>query len=251
MTIALIIPNWPAPANLVAYTTTRQGGVSQGAYHSLNLSTAVGDEPDAVWENRRLVQQLRPLPGDWIFPNQVHGTRCLILDGQSPTDITADAAYSRTPGSICSILTADCLPLLVCTKAGDEIAAIHAGWRGLAAGVIEASLAHFHSEPTQLLVWLGPAIGPQAFIVEEPVRRRFIAQQPSAAIAFSALGKANYHANLYQLARLRLQAIGVPNQQIYGGDYCTWSDSTRFFSYRRDETTGRMVSVIAMESKIA
>jgi polyphenol oxidase len=244
MVIPLIVPDWPAPANVVAYTTTRQGGVSQGSYHSLNLSYAVGDNPQAVEENRRRLQQQTELPSEWIGLEQVHGTRCVVLDGQPLIDCRADAAYSRTPGALCSVLTADCLPLLLCSKRGDEVAAVHAGWRGLAAGIIEATLEHFQSAPTQWLVWLGPAIGPQALVVNEEVRAAFLTNHPEAAAAFVDQAVGDYWVDLYQLAQQRLQAVGIPAQQITGGHCCTFSEGERFFSYRREGITGRMASVI-------
>lgn len=247
MVIPLIVPDWPAPANLVAYTTTRQGGVSQGPYSSFNLSPAVGDDPSAVRENRQRLQQQTELPREWIGLEQVHGTRCVVLDGRPLMDCRADAAYSRTPGCLCSVLTADCLPLLLCSKAGDEVAAVHAGWRGLAAGIIEATLEHFQSATSQLLVWLGPAIGPQAFAVDEQVRAAFLANHPEASAAFVDQA-AGYWADLYQLARQRLQAAGIPAQQITGGHCCTFTEGERFFSYRRDGVTGRMASVISFKS---
>jgi YfiH family protein len=246
MALSLVVPDWPAPTNLIAYTTTRQGGESQGAYSSLNLSYTVGDDPQAVLENNQRIQQHTKLPSALIGLEQVHGTRCVVLDGQPLPDIRADAAYSRTPGCVCSVLTADCLPLLLCSKAGDEVAAVHAGWRGLAAGIIEATLEHFQSVYTQLLVWLGPAIGPQAFAVDKHVRSAFLADHPEVATAFVARAE-GYWADLYQLARQRLQAAGIPAQQISGGHRCTLTEGEHFFSYRRDGVTGRMASVICIK----
>lgn len=246
MVMPLIVPDWPAPANLVAYTTTRQGGISQGPYSSFNLSYAVGDDPQAVRDNRQRLQQQTELPSEWIVLEQVHGIRCVVLDGRPLLDCRADAAYSRTPGCLCSVLTADCLPLLLCSKAGDEVAAVHAGWRGLAAGIIEATLENFQSTYTQLLVWLGPAIGPQAFAVDKSVRTAFLADHPEAAAAFVEQEE-GYWADLYQLARQRLQAAGVPARQITGGHCCTFTEGERFFSYRRDGVTGRMATVISFQ----
>lgn len=238
-----IVPDWPAPAGVRALLTTRAGGVSLPPYDGFNLGDHVGDDPAAVAANRqRLLQQLagaRPL---WL--EQVHGTRVVdaagCLAGEAPQ--RADAAFSRAPGVCCTVMTADCLPVLFCDAAGSVVAAAHAGWRGLLAGVLEQTIAAMAVPPATLLAYLGPAIGPQAFVVGDEVRSAFVADAGAAASAFAALPDGKWLADLYALARLRLNAAGV--ERIYGGTLCTASDAGRFFSYRRDGRTGRMASLI-------
>lgn len=238
----LLYPDWPAPATVKAVSSTRLGGVSEGGFSSLNLGAHVGDELQAVNTNRQRFSELAALPAAPVWLNQVHGTRVLQLPLAAQADVTADASYSRQAAQVCLVMTADCLPLLICNREGTEVAAVHAGWRGLVAGVIEQTLACFQSPASELLVWLGPAIGPSAFEVGREVRAAFVAQNPLATSGFVALNAEKYLADLYQLARLRLQQHGIT--AIYGAEYCTYSDPERFFSYRRDGQTGRQASAI-------
>jgi len=238
----LLVPDWPAPANVRACVTTRAGGVSQAPFDSCNLGEHVGDDPAAVAENRRCLQALLGCQPAWL--TQVHGVAVVEADPAQVAE--ADASWSATPGVACAIMTADCLPVLFCDRAGSRVAAAHAGWRGLAAGVLEASVAALHCPADQVLVWLGPAIGPQAFEVGAEVREAFVAQHPEAAEAFvPSINPGRFMADLYRLARIRLAAIGVT--AVYGGGMCTFSDAARFYSYRRVARTGRLASLIWLE----
>lgn len=241
MTIELITPDWPAPSNVHAVSTTRIGGVSTAPYHALNLATHVGDEPDNINQNRqRLIEQLNlPEAPRWL--NQTHG--CTIADSdQWQLNMDADACISKTPKHVCTIMTADCLPVLICDTNAQFVAAVHAGWRGLAAGIIEKTLRRYHGKSSDLMVWLGPAIGPSQFEVGPEVVEAFCLQNKDAHSAFVQQDSEHYLADIYQLARQRIQAAGVT--AIYGGEYCTVSDAHHFFSYRRDGVTGRMASMI-------
>lgn len=235
-----IVPDWPAPARVRALSTTRLGGVSPAPWDSLNLGTHVQDEPARVAANRAILRAQLPTEPAWL--NQVHGTK--VVDAATVTGTPdADAAVTRTPGAVCVVMTADCLPVLLCDRAGTVVGAAHAGWRGLHAGVIEATLAAMQVTPGEVLAWLGPAIGPAAFEVGDEVRTAFVADDPAAASAFrpgEAPGK--WWADLYALARLRLARIGVAG--VTGGGLCTVADRRRFFSYRRDGLTGRMASLV-------
>ncbi|MBE9610350.1 peptidoglycan editing factor PgeF [Chitinilyticum piscinae] len=236
----LILPDWPAPANVHALQTTRSGGNSLPPYASLNLGDHVGDDPATVAANRAILNGMVAGTPRWL--NQIHGTTVVDAAGIEPKP-NADASYSHTPNAVCVVMTADCLPVLFCDRAGTVVAAAHAGWRGLCNGVLEATLAAMQTEPAEIMAWLGPAIGPDAFEVGSEVREAFIAHDANAAAAFkpgAADGK--WLADIYLLARQRLNAAGVT--AIYGGDLCTVSDSARFFSYRREQTTGRMASLI-------
>lgn len=236
-----IIPDWPAPPNVRALQTTRSGGVSVGAYASLNLGDHVGDDPVAVARNRELL--CAALPSDPAWLKQVHGNVVAEADGMAGVP-DADASVARKPGTVCAVMTADCLPLLLCDQAGTTVAAAHAGWRGLADGVIEATVRAMDIAPEELLVWLGPAIGPQAFEVGNEVRQAFMAFDANAADAFVPRGE-KWLADIYLLARQRLALLGVT--QVYGGGLCTYSDQNRFYSYRRDGATGRMASLIWLD----
>lgn len=233
-----LTPQWPAPARVKSCVTTRAGGVSAAPFDSLNLGDHVGDDPVAVAKNRqRLVSLLGCRPA-WL--NQVHGVA--VAEASPELLVEADASWTATPGVACAIMTADCLPALFCDRAGTRVAAAHAGWRGLAAGVLEATLDALALPADQVLVWLGPAIGAQAFEVGTEVREAFIAQHPQAAEAFSpSLNAGKFMADIYQLARIRLAARGVT--AVYGGDFCTYNDP-RFYSYRRSAQTGRFASLI-------
>lgn len=238
-------PDWPAPTNIRALTTLRMGGVSLPPYASLNLGDHVDDDPKAVSENRQRLQQLK-LPSDPLWLKQTHSTR--VVDAstyQGQTDsLEADASYSTSPGLVCAVMTADCLPVLICNRQGTQVAAVHAGWRGLAAGIIEAAIKQFPGNHADLLIWLGPAIGPAAYEVGNDVRVAFLQQSPEAEQAFKPSNENKWYMDIYSLARQRLAGMGV--RHIYGGEYCTYTDQDRFYSYRRDGITGRMASLIWM-----
>jgi hypothetical protein len=244
--LTLIRPDWPAPANIRAVCTTRAGGASQHPWVSLNLGDHVGDAPEHVLENRMRLANVCGLPADafgWL--NQVHGTEVVNLPAGDATVVPeADASFTRVTNIACAILTADCLPVVLCDQNGTTVAAAHAGWRSLCDGVLENLVARMALPGNTLMAWLGPAIGPQAFEVGPEVKAAFIAQDPQAEAAFSAVGarEGHYMADLYRLARQRLETLGVKN--ISGGDFCTVTDSQRFYSYRRDGQTGRMATVI-------
>ncbi|MEW7976531.1 MAG: peptidoglycan editing factor PgeF [Candidatus Sedimenticola endophacoides] len=239
-----ITPDWPAPAGVRALITTRNGGVGAAPYDTLNLGGRVGDDPCSVQANRALLGRRLGLPSQPLWLNQVHG-RAVARCGSERPGVTADAVVADRPGAVCAVLTADCLPLLICDRGGREVAAVHAGWRGLAAGVIEAALARLSAPGPRLMAWLGPAIGPRAFEVGPEVRAAFMEQDARCASAFAAHG-GRWLADIYQLARLRLRHHGVG--YIGGGEYCTVSDGRRFFSYRRDGVTGRMASLIWIDA---
>ena len=233
-----LTPDWPAPANVRACVTTRAGGASQPPFDSLNLGDHVEDDLQAVTENRRLLVERLDCQPAWL--KQVHSPDVVQADpAQVPT---ADASWSATPGIACTVLTADCLPALFCDRAGTRVAAAHAGWRGLANGVLENTLDALAVEPSEILVWLGPAIGPGAFEVGPEVREAFVSQNAEAERAFSSSRNAGkFMADIYALARIRLAARGVT--AVYGGGLCTVSDA-RFFSYRRAARTGRFASLV-------
>lgn len=237
--IECIRPDWPAPANVRACATTRAGGVSRGSWQGLNLGDHVDDDPVAVAENRALLAAELGLPAEPHWLSQVHGTRVCLPD-EAPA--CADACFENRPGRVCAIMTADCLPVLFCNAAGTRVAAAHAGWRGLLAGVLENTVAAFDDPGGRVLAWLGPAIGPAAFEVGDEVRDAFVAASASAGRHFRASESGRWLADLYGLARDRLAAAGV--RQVSGGGLCTFSDPQRFFSYRRDGVTGRMASLI-------
>lgn len=238
----MILPDWPAPARVKCLMTTRAGGVSQAPWGSLNLGDHVGDDPAHVAANRaRLRRQLPAEPG-WL--RQVHSARVVELGRE--TDREADAVLTRQPAQVCAVLTADCLPVLLCDRAGSVAAAAHAGWRGLADGVLEATVAAMQVPPEGILAWMGAAIGAQAFEVGDEVRQAFVAQHAEASVAFvlqPTPGK--WLADIYQLARIRLKHAGV--QAIYGGGRCTFNEADSFYSYRRDGVTGRMAALIWLE----
>jgi hypothetical protein len=237
----LIVPQWPIPSGVGACSSTRIGGVSLSPYDSLNLSAHCGDNPEHVEENRRLFYHAAKMPSKPVWLEQVHGTDVLRLTGGAYASKRADASYSDIPGEVCAVMTADCLPVLFCNKAGTEVAAAHAGWRGLCEGVLEQTIACFKERPENIIAWLGPAIGPMAFEVGPEVREAFVAKDAKAEAAFRPSGE-KYYADIYMLARQRLANAGI--EQVSGGDRCTHTEANDFFSYRRDKTTGRMASFI-------
>ena len=237
----LIVPEWPLPPGVAACSSTRIGGISSGPYASLNLGAHCGDNLDDVEENRRRLFADARMPSAPVWLEQVHGEAVLRLRDEPYASKRADASWCDTPGLVCAVMTADCLPVLFCNQAGSEVAAAHAGWRGLCGGVLEQTVAHFKDRPENIMAWLGPAIGPQAFEVGTDVRDAFIAKDNSAERAFRPVGE-KYFADIYQLARQRLNNAGVT--KIYGGDRCTFTEKRDFFSYRRDRITGRMASFI-------
>jgi YfiH family protein len=234
-----IIPDWPAPKQVHTLQTTRLGGVSVAPYDSLNLGDHVGDAPLAVVHNRMLLNTMMPSEPVWL--EQVHGTTVANADMASCLP-QADACIARHRAAVCVVMTADCLPVLLCDKQGSVVGAAHAGWKGLAAGVVEATVQAMNVAPQNLMAWLGPAISQDAFEVGDEVRAAFIAAQPQALVAFIPGQYGKWLADLYALARLRLNALGIT--QIFGGDYCTYREREHFFSYRRDGITGRMGTFI-------
>lgn len=242
----LLTPQWPAPANVHAVQTTRRGGVSTGPYRSLNLGMHAGDEPERVAANRARLAETAFLPGPVRWLRQVHGNSVVDASARrAAAEVEGDAATAHSAGVVCAVLTADCLPVLLCSRDGGCVAAAHAGWRGLAGGVLEAAVGALKAPPGDLLAWLGPAIGPEAFEVGAEVRAAFLAKDESAEGAFrptAANGK--YLADLYALARLALRRAGLGREALYGGGMCTFRDARRFFSYRRDGQCGRMASLI-------
>ncbi|MBR7890020.1 peptidoglycan editing factor PgeF [Marinomonas sp. A79] len=246
--LAYISPHWPAPTSVRAYVSTRIGGVSEAPFDQLNLGAHVQDDPKAVAQNRALFSSYIDMPDSVQWLNQVHGTDVVTLPYQGiALPESADAAFSRTARQVCAVLTADCLPVFFCDASGSQVAVAHAGWRGLCDGVLESTLARF-DDKSQVMVWLGPAIGPAAFEVGSDVKEAFEAIQQDAQAAFVPGENAGkWLGNLYLLATLRLQAAGVT--QIYGGDHCTFTDTERFYSYRREGKTGRMASVIWLDNQ--
>lgn len=233
-----LLPDWPAPARVRACVTTRQGGVSAAPFDSFNLGDHVGDDPAAVACNRQHLRDVLGCQPIWL--EQVHS--CVAVKALPGVCATADASWSETPGEACAVLTADCLPVLFCDRAGSVVAAAHAGWRGLAGGVLESTVAAMRTAPGDILAWMGPAIGPHAFEVGDDVREIFVASHPEAAAAFAPHAPGKWLADIYRLARIRLQHAGV--QDVYGGGRCTFGEADRFYSYRRDGVTGRMASLI-------
>ena len=242
---ACIAAPWPAAARVRAVTTVRTGGVSAAPFDTLNLGDHVGDDAVAVHTNRARLRTNLALPAEPLWLTQVHGTR-VVAAAQAVPGTQADGSFTDRPGVVCAVLTADCLPVFLCDRAATRVAVVHAGWRGLAAGVVEQGLAAMGVSGDQMLAWLGPAIGPQAFEVGDEVRQAFVDHQPQAAMAFQKNTAGRHYADIYALARLRLAAAGVA--QVYGGEYCTYTQGQRFFSYRRDGLTGRMAALTWLEA---
>lgn len=241
--IELLRPCWPAPTVVYACSSLRGGGVSTGAYAEANLGDHVGDDPRAVASNRERLRQGLPDRPELAWLQQVHGTAVVRAD---PTRVAvADAQFSMAAGVACAVLTADCLPVLFCDRNATRVAAAHAGWRGLAAGILEQTVAALGVAPEDVLAWLGPAISRDAFEVGPEVRAELLrgpGDPRALAAAFEAGEGDRWWADLYQLARLRLAACGVT--AVYGGDRCTYREPRQFFSYRRDPVCGRQASLI-------
>ena len=251
----ILTADWPAPKNIHAFTTLRHGiGVSKPPFDQFNLGNRngeQGDNPIAVEKNRELLVQAYSLPGLPHWLRQVHGIDVLRFDSApnftgdfNHDEPVADASVTSEKNIVLSILTADCLPVLFCNKDGTEVAAAHAGWRGLATGILENTVRSMNSEPENIMVWLGPAAGPTAYEIGAEVRDAFVQYDNHAEVAFVPSRENHWKVDLYQLARIRLQSMGVIN--LYGGEHCSISESDKFFSHRRDKVTGRMASVIWM-----
>ena len=237
-----LVPDWPAPANIHAATTLRTGGVSQGAYSSLNPAGHVGDDADRVRQNRQIIREMLDLPSEPVWLDQIHSNR-VVKAVKTASLQQADASYTDESGVVCAVMTADCLPLLLCATDGSQVAAIHAGWRGLLAGIISNTVMAMQSQ--NLLVWLGPAIGPDCFEVGAEVRDAFLEKSAAFISAFKKQSNDKWLADIYQLARVELAALGIV--KVYGGTNCTVTEYERFYSYRRDTQTGRMATLIWRE----
>ena len=238
-----IQPNWPAPKNIRAFTTKRTGGYSKPPYDSFNLSLNTGDELNTVLNNRKKLSQELKLPTEPFWLNQKHTDIAIQLKQNNlPKAPVADAAFTTIPNLVCVVLTADCVPILVCDRDGTTVAAIHAGWKGIASGIIETTVKAINLNPKKLLAWLGPAIGPQSFITGDDTRKIFLAHDVTSSQAFTPHPE-GFLANIYLLASQRLNSVGVDT--IYGGEYCTVTQEDLFFSFRRDgANSGRMASLI-------
>jgi len=236
-----ITPAWPAPANVHALTTLRTGGYSSWPYSAFNLAAHTGDDAATVLSNRALLRQHFTLPAEPIWLQQVHSNRIISADADKIGD-EADGSWTDRPGRVCVVMTADCLPVLICNQQGSKVAAAHAGWRGLHAGVITNAIRRLESDPAGLMVWLGPAIGPQAFEVGAEVLHAFVDLNRENTSAFRQTDSRHWLCDLYQLARIELSSQGVTS--VFGGNECTFTDEQHFYSYRRDGDTGRMASLI-------
>lgn len=245
--LPLIHPDWPAPASVQALSTTREGGVSAAPWDTLNLAEHVGDNHGDVLENRRRLADWAHLaPEDFCWLQQVHGSEVARLPATEPP--LADAGVTTSAGVVCAILTADCLPVLFCDRQGSQVAAAHAGWRGLAAGVLERTLAEFDN-PGDVLAWIGPAIGPEHYEVGPEVREQFLrhsGKETDRLFELSPTRPGHFLADIAGLARFQLEDAGVGS--VWGGGYSTYRQTDRFFSYRRDGQTGRMASCIWLQS---
>lgn len=245
MCLVWLTPEWPAPPGVRALSTWRSGGVSVAPFESLNLGGHVGDRSGAVAENRRRLSAAARLPGEPVWLSQQHGTGVLDLDVRSEARPVADASFTRRPGKVCAVLTADCLPILLAPSSGGAVAAAHAGWRGLAAGVIEATVLVLAVPPRSLLAWIGPGIGRAHFEIGPEVREALLSGDPEAGGAFEPGSSGRYLADLALLARRRLERLGI--ERIYGGTGCTYASPERYFSHRRDGRTGRQATLIWLE----
>ena len=244
--LQLIQPDWPAPPGVRALATTRAGGYSSGPWAGLNLGDHVGDDPTAVAANRALLRKALALPAAPCWLRQVHGTRIVTAAAAASQLLEADALITHVPGQVCAILTADCLPVLLCDAAGHHIAAVHAGWRGLAAGILEHAVTALHAAGAgPLLAWLGPAISGPAYEVGPEVRDAFLATHPATRNAFTPGRPGHWHLDLYAAARQRLTAAGLTT--IHGGTRCTLGEPAAFYSHRRDRITGRQATLIWLQ----
>ena len=237
-----IEPDWAGPPGVRAAFTLRTGGVSTPPFDAFNCASHVGDAPAAVARNRALLRERLGLPGEPAWLEQVHGRRAVVLGAGDGSLEPADAAVTAVAGRVCVIQVADCLPVLLAARDGSAVGAAHAGWRGLAAGVLESALRALGVAPGEVLAWLGPAIGPRHYEVGAEVRAAFTGPDPAAAAAFTANARGRWQCDLYALARQRLAALGVA--RVSGGQWCTYADSARFFSFRRDGRCGRMAALI-------
>lgn len=237
-----IIPDWVAPVRVRACSTTRAGGISSGSYAGLNLGAHVGDDLGRVRTNRARLCRMAKLPAEPVWLNQVHGQRVVVIDPEASATI-ADASMTRMSGVVCAVMTADCLPVLLCAADGSVVAAIHAGWRGLAAGILESTILALGT--SDVLAWLGPCIGPERFEIGEDVRDALLCRYPDAEDAFRPGQNGRHLADLSLIARAALKRAGI--RHIHGGLWCTYSDPERFYSYRRDGITGRMASLIWLD----
>lgn len=236
-------PDWPAPRNVRSAQSLRTGGLSRDAYASLNLGVHVGDDARVVAENRALLKRSLALPAEPLWLEQVHGTT--VIDAHQDGARRGDAIVARRPGVVCAIQTADCLPVLLAHDSGTMVAAAHAGWRGLSAGVLEETVRAMGVPGSESMAWLGPAIGPESFEVGEEVREAFVSHDVAAAAAFTRNARGRWQADLYRLARQRLNAVGIT--RVFGGGLCTYRDKARFFSHRRDGGSGRMATLVWLE----
>lgn len=255
--IKLIYPYWPAPKNVHAFTTTRIGGISTASFDSLNMGSKTGDILDNVIENRNRLIQTEQIPSEPYWLNQTHSTTVLDISKiklQPPTGNIynnplpeADASYTGQAKQVSVVLTADCMPVLFCSIKGNEIASAHAGWRGLCNGILEKTAEKFACPFTEIIVWLGPAISARKFEVGIDVKEQFEFADPKARDAFKLINQTEqkYLADLYLIAKQRLNALGIT--KIFGGDYCTFTEQDKFYSYRRENITGRMASMIWFE----
>lgn len=242
--MTFVFPDWPAPASVHAAFTLRAGGVSASPYDSLNVGAHVGDVPDAVAENRRRVREQLRLPGEPVWLQQVHGIEVVELKSFA-TGSSADAAVTRERGRVCVIQVADCMPVLFAARDGSAVGAAHAGWRGLAGGVLEATVRKLGVPSANLMAWMGPTIGQRHFEVGGEVRNAFLSADPGADVGFELNPRGRWQCDLYALAKRRLGALGIGS--VHGGGWCTYADSSRFFSYRRDGQCGRMAALVWME----
>jgi YfiH family protein len=233
-----IFPNWNAPENVQAVMTTRLGGVSKSPFDSFNLATHVEDNLEHILENRLILRTTLNLPAEPFWLEQIHSNTVV----EAKTDLIlpkADASFTRQKNTVCVVMTADCLPVLLCSKDGEKIAAIHAGWRGLENSIISKTVDALKT--TDLIVWLGAAIGANCFEVGNDVRNAFLKKSADYSTAFKKNGS-QWLADIYQLARIELAHLGITN--VFGGEFCTVTNSERFYSYRRDKQTGRMATLI-------
>ncbi len=238
--IDFVAPRWPAPARIRAVCSTRVGGCSRTPFDSLNLALHVGDDPVSVWHNRERLRDLFDLPAEPEWLRQIHSSRVVRLESDSNRE--ADAAITREPGRVAVVMTADCLPILICSQAGDEVAAVHAGWRGLQAGVIQAALASMQTPAQQLMAWIGPAISQAHFEVGDEVREAYTAVMPGSADFFEAHGAGHWLCDLPGLAQRVLERANVA--AVYRDPHCSFRDQKLFYSYRREADTGRMAALI-------